>query len=313
MNPIAQQSQYASTLRGLCIMALLTINALTLPGLIVCGWLLICLLPNPWYTKALKITEALQSQWTKNNRWIFKTFLHTTFDIQGEINVLDRQKWYLLICNHLSWTDVILIQTMLVDILPPIKFFLKQQLIWLPVIGWTCRILNFPFMQRYTISQIKKKPAKRFENIHNIQYACQRIAKRPATLVNFAEGTRFTSEKHKKKPTYDHLLIPQIAGPSLSLQALHPAVNTIIDATLIYRQRAKAISLWRFCCGYVDHVRLDVALVDVDETLIGNCYEDKNFKRHFSAWLNQRWKRKDALIANDLSATSNHEYHQKGS
>ena len=50
-------------------------------------------------------------------------------------NSLDLQKWYLIFCNHQTWVDILILQTSLLQLIAPIKFFTKSQLKWVPFIG----------------------------------------------------------------------------------------------------------------------------------------------------------------------------------
>jgi 1-acyl-sn-glycerol-3-phosphate acyltransferase len=43
----------------------------------------------------------------------------------------------------------------------PLKFFLKQELIWVPVIGLAWWALGFPFMKRYSKAYLEKHPEKK--------------------------------------------------------------------------------------------------------------------------------------------------------
>ena len=48
---------------------------------------------------------------------------------------LARQEWYLMTSNHQSWADILVLQKVTNRRVPSLKFFLKQELIWVPLLG----------------------------------------------------------------------------------------------------------------------------------------------------------------------------------
>ncbi|HCH76877.1 MAG TPA: acyltransferase, partial [Pseudomonas sp.] len=56
------------------------------------------------------------------------------WDVQG-LDQVDMHHSYLVTSNHQSWADILVLQYQLNRRMPFLKFFLKQELIWVPVIG----------------------------------------------------------------------------------------------------------------------------------------------------------------------------------
>ncbi len=54
--------------------------------------------------------------------------------------------------NHRSWVDILVLQSIFNRRIPFLKFFLKRQLIWVPLLGLAWWALDFPFMRRYSSS-----------------------------------------------------------------------------------------------------------------------------------------------------------------
>jgi hypothetical protein len=49
---------------------------------------------------------------------------------------LNKKNWYLLISNHHSWADIVVLCVLFRKHIPMNKYFLKQQLAWVPLLGW---------------------------------------------------------------------------------------------------------------------------------------------------------------------------------
>ena len=80
---------------------------------------------------------------------------------------LSKDSWYLIIANHLSYLDIILLIEFATHRIPAPKFFLKKELIWLPFVGLGAWALDMPFMHRYTRAYLEKHPEKRGKDLHH--------------------------------------------------------------------------------------------------------------------------------------------------
>ena len=65
---------------------------------------------------------------------------------------------YVLIANHQSWADIMLLIAAIYPQLPFPRFFIKEPLRWLPVIGLACWALDFPFMKRHSRAALEANP-----------------------------------------------------------------------------------------------------------------------------------------------------------
>ena len=70
------------------------------------------------------------------NNWVFVNsyFVHFFYPIEWKITGVEKLKkndWYLIISNHQSWVDIIILQKVLYGRIPYIKFFLKKELLFL--------------------------------------------------------------------------------------------------------------------------------------------------------------------------------------
>ena len=95
--------------------------------------------------------------------------------IQG-LSDIDKQKTYIFIPNHLSFFDIF---SLLAYLPVDFKFVLKEELIRIPILGWSMKRAGY-------ISIDRSSPAKARRTL---EQAVDRI-KRGTSLVMFAEGTR---------------------------------------------------------------------------------------------------------------------------
>jgi len=202
---------------------------------------------------------------------------------------------FLLICNHQSWNDILINQKIFYRKLPPVVYFMKSELIWLPVVGWVCWLLDFPFMKRYSKKYLAKHPEKKGKDIQATQETCEKYRDFPATFVNYPEGTRFTRAKHdREQASFKHLLQPKAGGIALALQAMQGKINYILNVTIVYPDGVQGF--WNFLGGAVKRVKLRAELIPVTDDLIGSYQDDPVFRQHFQAWLNELWVAKDRLF-----------------
>ena len=172
--------------------------------------------------------------WATVNAGILALFNRVEWDIQGG-EELKKDGWYLMISNHLSWTDIVVLCCVFKDRIPMPKFFLKQQLMYVPFVGMACWALDMPFMRRYSREYLIRHPEKRGKDLETTRRSCARFKHTPTTVVNYVEGTRYTKEKYKKsKAGYQHLLQPKSGGIAYTLAAMGDQFENIIDVTLAY-------------------------------------------------------------------------------
>ncbi len=143
-------------LRGVIASLLLALNTIVCctPLFVVAIFKL--LLPFP---AAQRFTDWLMGHihetWISNNKAWMDLLGHTRWQLSG-LEGLDYQHSYLITSNHQSWVDIMVLQYVLNRRIRPLKFFLKQQLIWVPVIGLAWWALGFPFMKRYSKAYLEK-------------------------------------------------------------------------------------------------------------------------------------------------------------
>lgn len=221
------------------------------------------------------------------------------WDVQG-LEELNKKNWYLLISNHHSWADIVVLCVLFRKHIPMNKYFLKQQLAWVPFIGLACWALDMPFMRRYSRGYLIRHPERRGKDVATTRRSCEKFRAYPTTIVNFVEGSRFTEEKqHQTRSPYSNLLPPKAAGVAMALNVLGSQFDKLLDVTLCYPQNNRH-PFYDMLSGRLTRIVVRVNLMPVAEELYGDYVNDKNFKRRFQRWLNELWQEKDARLTEML-------------
>ncbi|BCN25506.1 acyltransferase [Vibrio alfacsensis] len=254
------------------------------------------LLPTPKLkAKGTELANKVMWVWATINAGILSLSNRIEWDVQGGEH-LKKDGWYLLISNHLSWTDIVVLCCVFKDRIPMPKFFLKQQLLYVPFIGLACWALDMPFMRRYSREYLLRNPGKRGQDLQTTRRSCAKFKHTPTTVVNYVEGTRFTVEKqNRSRASYQHLLAPKSGGIAYTLAAMGDQFESIIDVTLAYPEnRGKPFK--DVLMGRMTKIVVRVNVLPVDERVLGDYFNDKSYKRQFQKWLGDVWQEKDQLL-----------------
>ena len=244
-----------------------------------------------------RVLNAIANRWVANNSAWIGAVNRARWDVQG-VKGLHRRGWYLVSSNHQSWVDILVLQRVLHGHVPLLKFFLKSQLIWVPVIGLAWWALDFPFMKR------GRGHGARASDLKTTREACEKFKRIPTAVMNFVEGTRFTKAKHHSQHSpYRHLLKPKIGGLGIALATMGEQFEALLDITIVYPHGAP--SFWDLLCGRVDAVIVRVQHRDIPpEVLGGDPVADKDYRQRLSTWIEGQWAEKDALIGQLLDKRS---------
>lgn len=235
------------------------------------------------------------SQWMSFNNWQQALLLPTKIDAQG-LDDLSLKQWYLMVCNHQSWVDILVILRLFNGRIPYVKFFLKQSLLYIPFLGFAFWALDFPYMRRYSKEQLKKNPQLKGKDIEQTRKSCEVFRHNPVTIINFLEGTRFTAKKHQEQSSiYRHLLMPKAGGVSFALAAMDGQLKTMLDVSIFYPKRVP--SYWDYAKGEVGSIQVCLRQLEISSDLIGNYLDDEKFREQFQEWINRLWQEKDQKIS----------------
>ncbi len=143
--------------------------------------------------------------------------------------------WYLVTSNHQSWVDIAILQWLFNRRIPMLKFFLKKELFWVPLLGLAWWALEFPFMRRYPRAVLEKRPDLRRKDLDTTRRVCERFRETPVSVLNFVEGTRFSVEKRDRHQSpYRHLLLPRAGGVAQVASTLGDRLECLLDVTIVY-------------------------------------------------------------------------------
>lgn len=288
-------------IRGIVTVALLALNLAFWATLVIAGGAVkfavqLTAPRSRLRTRIMRALALLAERWVGVNLRIFDRMLPTEWDVAGVPVDLDREGHYLVISNHQSWTDILVLQRVFHRRAAFIRFFIKQQLIWLPFVGQASWALEFPFMKRYSPEYVAKHPEKRGKDLETTRRAMQRYRHVPVAIGNFIEGTRFTRQKHAEQQSpYRHLLRPRSGGISYVLASLGDQLDAVFDVTIAY---PGPMSAWKFVSGGVPVIRVRVRQVDVPAEFLSPAIAERGPARdRFKAWVAELWREKDALMA----------------
>ena len=254
------------------------------------------LLPSDRLRRASNpLLTGIAESWIGLNGWMVDRFTPTRLNVEMDAE-LDVDGHYLMLANHQSWVDIIAMQKVFNRRIPLMRFFLKRQLFWVPLLGVAWWALDFPFMGRYTKKQIAKRPELAGRDIEATRRACEKFRSIPISIVNFVEGTRFTPEKHARQGSdYRHLLRPKSGGVAFVLDAMGQGLHAILDVTIAYPGGRPTLA--DLLAGRIREIRMHVRQRPIPAELLGGDYQnDRAFRVRFQHWMNGLWHEKDAQV-----------------
>lgn len=239
---------------------------------------------------------GIAESWIGGNSWMVGHLLCTRVQVQEDA-ALQRDGHYLVLANHQSWVDIVILQKVFNRRIPLMRFFLKRQLFWVPLLGLAWWALDFPFMGRHTPKQIARRPELARRDIETTRRACEKFREIPVAIMNFVEGTRFTPDKHARQSApYRHLLKPKSGGVAFVLDAMGTGLHAILDVTIAYP--AGRPSMMDLVADRIPEVRVHVRQRPIPaELLHGDYQNDRPFRVRFQQWMNGLWQEKDADLA----------------
>lgn len=239
--------------------------------------------------------EAIAALWIDGNNALAR-LNNVHFDVRGT-DELVYHDWYLIGTNHVSWVDVVALQRAFNHKIPFLRFFLKRQLIFVPLLGLAWWAMELPFMRRHSRAQIEANPELRLADVEATKRACRPFRDRPTAIINFLEGTRFTRDKQAAQDSpFAHLLRPKVGGIAYALEAIGEKMNTFLDVTLVYPPGNE--TFWDLMTGRLRRVIVDVQTRTVPAELMDGDYGgDAEFRARFKAWIEGVWREKDRRIS----------------
>lgn len=288
--------QIGSTLKGCFNVLFLTLHTIfwCIPM-----YLLFCFKLLAFHPAMLKFINrcliATANNWIRTNNLMMNLTMNIKWDLP-DFSHLKLNQWYFIICNHQTWTDILVLQRIFLRKIPFIRFFIKKELMWLPILNLAWWAYDFPIMHRHTKEQIAKDPTLRIKDLQATKKACHHYKHSPVTILNFLEGTRFTAEKHARQHSpYHNLLIPKSGGFAFAVNVMNQQIHHILDVTIIYPEGKK--TFWDFLCGRVPQITVKFQEHEIPaELLQGNYTDDETYRNKFKDWIGHLWQEKDLLL-----------------
>lgn len=283
-------------LRGLLVFSGLTLNTIFwfIPILMLAVVKLLVPIP-PLRRSTTRLIMWFGDMWVVVNRYMLAG--GGALNWQAETSdALKLDGWYLVIANHQTWVDILVLQTVLSRRIPFLKFFIKQELIWFPVLGVAWWAMDMPFMKRYPPSYLAKHPEKKGKDLEATRKACEKFKDTPTSVISFIEGTRFSeSKRDSRQSPYRNLLAPRAGGIAIALSSMGKMFDAVLDVTLVYPDGIP--KFWNLCCGEKVRVVAEVQVRPCEAKLVGGDYQgDRAYRRDIHQWLSRIWQEKDNRI-----------------
>ena len=206
-----------------------------------------------------------------HNFWMFRV-VGIQLEIEGH---LPDHPAPIIISNHQSWMDIPVLHGAITAQGPILKFLIKRELLWVPIIGWICYALNFPRLNR------GKGKGARGKDFAAIQAFSKTLNTERGALMIYAEGTRFTRQKHhNQKSPYRHLLLPRPGGLKIALESVPPE-TPVIDISIVYRGDT---NFWHCLGGSTRSIKVVI-----------RTYQSTDI-HDVRSWLTARWEEKDQFF-----------------
>lgn len=290
-------NRFVALLKGCLSGLLLTANTLVSFSALLPVALLKLLLPmKPARAVLDRVLEVIATFWVGTNGAWMDVARRTRYDVTG-LQGLNPRGWYLVSSNHQSWVDILVLQKVFNRRIPMLKFFLKKELIYVPIMGFCWWALDFPFMRR-------KGGASLAKDMEATRKACERFKLIPTTVLSFLEGTRFTQAKHdEQRSPYAHLLKPKIGGVAMALATMGDKFDALLDITLVYPKGVP--DFWDLMCGRLSEVIVRVEQLPIPEPLRhGEDAADAAYRATLQDWITRMWQDKDRRIGELMGASA---------
>ena len=241
------------------------------------------IVPIPSFRRWLSYPmDAVIDVWVSSFRWLIR--ICGLMDIQVKLpqQLHDRRDWQVIVCNHQSWVDIVVLQVSFRDVAPVLKFFTKHELLWVPFVGLAMWFLGFPYVYRASSKGPGLSTTQRQTNEAILKREGRRFLDKPVAVINFVEGTRFTPAKRDARGSpYRNLLQPRRGGLLQTLVVLDDRVETILNATIRYS--GPVPGFWELLSGQAGSVELVVEEIPKPST----------DQEALTNWLNELWHEKD--------------------
>lgn len=246
--------------------------------------------------------SSLGEYWIAFNSLMIRLIGSVHWDTRIDDGIFHQSR-YIVFCNHQSWVDILVLQHVLNRRAPFMRFLLKQELIWVPLLGFCWWALDMAFLRRYSKQEMLKNPQLRNKDLENAAQACEKLKHIPVSMMTFPEGTRFSVEKKQQQHSpYLHLLRPRYGGLGQILYSFDDALDGLIDVSIVYPDGVP--DMWQFVSGQVKNISVDVRIRPIPDSVRGKDFrQDTAAKAALRQWMEEIWSQKDDWISARLRTT----------
>jgi 1-acyl-sn-glycerol-3-phosphate acyltransferase len=230
------------------------------------------------------VLNGLASFWTVVNGVWMAMVGRTRWHVSG-LEGFSMRGWYLVSSNHQSWVDILVLQKVFSRRIPLLKFFIKHELIYVPIMGLAWWALDFPFMKRRGGASAQK-------DLETARKACEKFKVIPTSVISFMEGTRFTQVKHdQQKSPYTYLLKPKTGGVGMALETMGELFDCLVDVTIAYPHGVP--TFMDLLTGNIEEVVVTVRQQPIPKHLLVGADGRAADRAQVQSWINGLWQAKD--------------------
>ncbi len=288
-------------LQGAIALLIVTVSTVVLTTIIFIGAIFKLIAPKGRATDAMThLLSSFGELWVSVNKSVVWFYRDMEWDVQIPDEISHKGR-YLVFCNHQSGVDILALQHCLNRRAPFGRYLLKQQLIWVPVLGVAWWALDMAFLRRYSRQELLKNPALRGKDLENAAQACEKLKHIPVSMMTFPEGTRLSEAKRKDQNSpYEHLLRPRYGGVGQVLYSFDDALDSLVDVTITYPHGTPGV--WHYISGQVKKISVNIKLRPIGENIRGrNFREDSVAKCELKTWVDGIWEEKEQYITRKLA------------
>lgn len=190
--------------------------------------------------RGFKISESFRSKVLKLVQFNILTYAQKIAGLEVVLygdRIQEGDGSFLVISNHQSWLDTIVLTLALVKQYPTAfcRYLGKKSIGWIPLLGWM-------FLQTGALVTLNRNWSYDKEKLEQELEKLRRLPK-DFWVMTYPEGTRFSRDKkalsleYAKKhdlPSLFHVLIPRFKGFFACVQLLRPRLSFVYNATVMY-------------------------------------------------------------------------------
>jgi 1-acyl-sn-glycerol-3-phosphate acyltransferase len=278
----------SSAIKWLLTSTLLVCNTLVVFSLMIPFALLKLVLPLSLVRRPVDaVLNGLATIWIDINAAWMAAVGHTRWHLQG-FGQFNPKGWYLVCSNHQSWVDILVLQKLFNRKIPMLKFFIKHELIYVPIMGLAWWALDFPFMKRRGGRTAK-------QDLATARLSCEKFKLIPTSVISFVEGTRYTPPKAAEQKTpYKHLLRPKSGGVGMAIETMGELFQSLVDVTIVYPKGVP--TFMDLLTGRLSDVIVTVREVPIPKHLLVDDKGDAPPRTALQEWVTAMWQAKDLEI-----------------